>query len=318
MATLLVPHDVPPPNVDAEAIKAAFRGWGTDEKAIVAVLGYRNAGQRRQIRIAYEQLFEEDLVKRFESELSGHLERAVYRWILDPEDRDAVLAHVALRKPNEDFAVLVEFSCIYSPEEFLAVRRAYQHRYKRSLEEDVAANTHDEFRKLLVGLVSAYRYNGGEIDARLAKSEAEILERAVKDKAFNHEDVIRILTTRSKAQLIATFNHYKDANGISIFKQLGQDRDANEFTEALKTVIRCINDPVKYYEKVVRNAIKKVGKSDEDALTRVVVTRAEKDLRQIKEAYHKRNSVTLDDAVSKETSGDYKHFILALLGNKAE
>ncbi|KAG6601138.1 annexin-like protein RJ4 [Cucurbita moschata] len=315
MATLRVPHDVPPPNVDAEAIKAAFKGWGTDEKAIVAVLGYRNAGQRRQIRIAYEQLFEEDLVKRFESELSGHLERAVYRWILDPEDRDAVLAHVALRKPNEDFAVIVELSCIYSPEEFLAVRRAYQHRYKRSLEEDVAANTHDEFRKLLVGLVSAYRYNGQEIDARLAKSEAGILEKAIKEKTFHHEDVIRILTTRSKAQLIATFNSYKDANGISISKQLGQDRAANEFTEALRTVIRCINDPVKYYEKVVRNAIKKVGKSDEDALTRVVVTRAEKDLRLIKEAYHKRNSVTLDDAVSKETSGDYKHFILALLGN---
>ncbi|KAG7012884.1 hypothetical protein SDJN02_25637, partial [Cucurbita argyrosperma subsp. argyrosperma] len=72
--------------------------------------------------------------------------------------------------------------------------------------------------------------------------------------------------------------------------QLGEDRAANAFTEALKT-------------------------SDEDELTRVVVTRAEKDLRQIKEAYHKRNSVTLDDAVSKETSGDYKHFILALLGN---
>src|SRR5574341_612099 len=105
MATILVPHDVPPPNVYAEAIKAAFQGWGTDEKAIVAVLGYRNAGQRRQIRIAYDHLFEEDLVKRFESELSGHLERAVYRWILDPEDRDAVLAHVALRKPTEDFEI---------------------------------------------------------------------------------------------------------------------------------------------------------------------------------------------------------------------
>ena len=76
-----------------------------------------------------------------------------------------------------------------------------------------------------------------------------------------------------------------------------------------------INSFKKYGEQVVRNAIKKVGKSDEDALTRVVVTRAEKDLRLIKEAYHKRNSVTLDDAVSKETSGDYKHFILALLGN---
>lgn len=66
--------------------------------------------------------------------------------------------------------------------------------------------------------MSSYRYNGDEIDARLAKSEAEILERAVKEKTFHHEDVIRILTTRSKAQLIATFNNYKDANGISISK----------------------------------------------------------------------------------------------------
>lgn len=55
-------------------ILSVIVGWGTDEKAVVAVLGYRNASQRRQIRIAYEQLFEEDLVKRFESELSGHLE----------------------------------------------------------------------------------------------------------------------------------------------------------------------------------------------------------------------------------------------------
>lgn len=70
--------------------------------------------------------------------------------MLDPEDRDAVLADVALRKPKEDFAVLVELSCIYSPEELLAVRRAYQHRYKRSLEEDVASNTHDEFRQVRI------------------------------------------------------------------------------------------------------------------------------------------------------------------------
>lgn len=66
--------------------------------------------------------------------------------MLDPEDRDAVLANIAIRKPKEDFAVLVELSCIYSPEELLGVRRAYQHRYKRSLEEDVAASTNDDLR----------------------------------------------------------------------------------------------------------------------------------------------------------------------------
>lgn len=68
-------------------------------------------------------------------------------------------------------------------------------------------------------------------------------------------------------------------------------------------------------EQVVRDAIKKVG-TDEDALTRVIVSRAEKDLRVIKDLYYKRNSVHLDHAVAKEISGDYKNFLLALLGKQ--
>ena len=66
---------------------------------------------------------------------------------------------------------------------------------------------------------------------------------------------------------------------------------------------------------MVRNAIKRVG-TDEDALTRVIVSRAEKDLKIISEVYYKRNSVALEHAVAKETSGDYKHFLLALLGKE--
>ena len=72
--------------------------------------------------------------------------------------------------------------------------------------------------QLLVALVSAFRYDGQEINTRLANSEATILHDAIKDKAFNHEEVIRILITRSKMQLIATFNRYRDNQGTSITK----------------------------------------------------------------------------------------------------
>lgn len=65
--------------------------------------------------------------------------------------------------------------------------------------------------------------------------------------------------------------------------------------------------------QVLRNAINRPG-TDEDAITRVIVTRAEKNLREIKELYFKRNSVALEKAISKETSGHYKSFLLALLG----
>lgn len=67
--------------------------------------------------------------------------------------------------------------------------------------------------------------------------------------------------------------------------------------------------------QVLRNAFKRVG-TDEDAVTRVIVTRAEKDLRHIAEFYRTRNNVPLDQEVDKETRGDYEKFLLALLGRK--
>ncbi|EOY19935.1 hypothetical protein QUC31_005893 [Theobroma cacao] len=313
MATLIAP-DHPSAVEDAEALQKACKGWGTDEKAIISVLGHRNAAQRKQIRLAYEELYQEDLIKRLESELSGDFEKAVYRWVLDPADRDAVLANVAIKKISPDHHVVIEISCTRSPEELLAVRRAYQARYKHSLEEDVAAHTKGDIRKLLVALVSAFRYDGEEINTRLANSEANILHDAIKDKAFNHEEVVRILSTRSKMQLMATFNRYRDDQGTTITKKLlGESGD--EFLVALRTAVRCFNDPKKYFEKVLRNSIKGIG-TDEDALTRVIVTRAEKDLKEIKDLYHKRNSMPLEQVVAKDTSGDYKAFLLTLLGKE--
>jgi len=71
----------------------------------------------------------------------------VYRWILEPADRDAVLANVAVKKAESNYHVIIEISCILSPEELLVVRRAYQSRFKCSLEEDVVAHTTGDLRQ---------------------------------------------------------------------------------------------------------------------------------------------------------------------------
>ncbi|KAL6989730.1 hypothetical protein U1Q18_015481 [Sarracenia purpurea var. burkii] len=313
MATLIAPENNDP-IADAEAIRKAVHGFGTNEKAIISIVGHRNAIQRKMLKQAYEETFQENLTKRFESELSGNLEKAVFRWMLDPADRDAVLINTAMKQSPPDYRVIVEFSSIYSPEELLAVKRAYQARYKHSVEEDLAVHISGDLGKFLLALVGIYRYDGEEINARLAKSEATVLNNAINDKIFNHVEVIRIISTRSKAQLIGTLNRYKDDYNTSITKHLVND-PADQYLAALRIAIRCVNDPHKYYEKLLRNALNQHG-TDEDVLTRVIVTRAEKDLKDIKELYYKRNTVTLDHAVGKKTSGDYKAFLLTLLGKE--
>ncbi|KAG7022109.1 Annexin D8, partial [Cucurbita argyrosperma subsp. argyrosperma] len=340
MATLIAPKYFSPVE-DAENIKNSCLGWGTDEKAIISILGHRNATQRKLIRLAYEEIYNEDLIHQLNSELSGDFESAISQWTLDPADRDAVLANNALKASTPDYRVIVEIACVQSAEDLLAVKRAYRFRFKHSLEEDVASSTTGDIRKgttsllahrpmsdsdticnspspllediLLVAIVSAYRYEGDEIDENTAIFEANILHDAVKGKAFNHEEIIRVFSTRSKPQLIATLNRYRDIHATSITKGLMED-SADEYLSALRTVIRCIRDPKKYYAKVLRNAMNAVG-IDQDALSRVIVTRAEKDLKEIMELYLKRNNISLEEAVNKDIGGDYKAFILALLGS---
>lgn len=72
--------------------------------------------------------------------------------------------------------------------------------------------------QLLVGVVSAYRYDGDEFDTQMAYLEADIFHEKAQEMAFDHEELLRILSTRSKAQLKATFNRYRDNHGTSITK----------------------------------------------------------------------------------------------------
>ncbi|MQM22878.1 hypothetical protein Taro_055937 [Colocasia esculenta] len=313
MSTISVPVAVPSPAEDVEQLHKAFEGWGTNERLIVSILAHRNAEQRRRIRQCYKETHGEDLLKSLDRELSRDFEKLVLIWTLDPAERDALLANEAARKGSSGNCVLIEIACARSSTELFLVRQAYHVRYKRSLEEDVASHTSENFRKLLVPLVSAYRYEGDEVNMTLAKSEAKILHENISKKHYENEELIRILTTRSRAQLAATFNQYNNGFGVPIDEDLKKSDPEGEYALALRAIICCLTSPDKYFEEVLRLAINKMG-TDEEAVTRVIATRAEVDMQKIKEAYYKRNSVTLDRAISKDTSGDYEAMLLHLIG----
>ncbi|XP_010422874.1 PREDICTED: annexin D6 [Camelina sativa] len=315
MASLRTPATIPLPEEDSEQLHKAFKGWGTNEGMIISILAHRNATQRSFIRAVYAANYNKDLLKELDKELSGDFERAVMLWTLDPTERDAYLAKESTQMFTKNIWVLVEIACTRPALEFFKAKQAYQARYRTSLEEDVSYHTSGDVRKLLVPLVSSFRYDGNadEVNVKVARSEAKTLHKKITEKAYTDEDLIRILTTRSKAQINATLNHFKDKFGSSINKFLKEDSN-DEYVQLLKTAIKCLTYPEKYFEKVLRRAIVKMG-TDEWALTRVVTTRAEVDMERIKEEYLRRNSVPLDRAIANDTSGDYKDMLLALLGH---
>ncbi|KAL5570373.1 hypothetical protein UlMin_026948 [Ulmus minor] len=315
MTTLKLPQTLPPPTEDAERLKQAFDGLGTDEKAIIWILGHRNASQRRKIRDTYKQLYNESLVDRLYSELSGDFRHAVISWMTDPPERDAKLAKDALKlnkKGVQHLKVIVEIACTASPHHLMAVRQAYCSLFDCSFEEDIASTIPQPLRKLLVGLVSSYRHDKEVVDTVLAESEASQLHEAFKTKQLDHDHVVWILSTRNVFQLRETFGSYKLKYGNHINQDIKSSGNG-DLGSLLKLFIRCLESPEAHFAEVVRDSIVGLG-TDEESLTRAIVSRAEIDLMIVRHQYQLLYKSSLDDAVIDDTSGDYKDFLMTLLG----
>ncbi|XP_037469243.1 annexin D3-like isoform X1 [Triticum dicoccoides] len=352
MASISVPDPAPSPTEDAENIRKAVQGWGTDENALIEILGHRTAAQRAEIAVAYEGLYDKPLLRTLQDELSSHFkviytftsmvgdllaslspdtvqnlhvcaliwsggQGAMTLWTMDPAARDAKLAYKALRKKGGDRHawVLIEVACASSPDHLVAVRKAYCSAYDSSLEEDVAACPlyKEPLKQFLVRLVSSYRDGGDHVDGELARAEAAELHGAVAAKKQPlHGDVVRIVSSRSKPQLKATFQHYKREHGKAIDEVLEGNRN-DKLSAMLKTAVWCLTSPEKHFAEVIRSSIIGLG-TDEESLTRAIVSRAEVDLKKVKEEYKVRYKTTVTKDVVGDTSGYYQGILLTLIG----
>ncbi|KAG8493463.1 hypothetical protein CXB51_010759 [Gossypium anomalum] len=317
MGSLKVLDVIPSPEDDSHKLKKAFQGFGTDEDGIIEILGHRDANQRKKIRETYHQLYNGTLIDALKSELSGDFGKAVILWTYDPSERDARLANEALKskkKGIKHLEVIVEMSCASSPQHIVAVRQAYCTLFDHSLEEDIVASVPPPLRKILVGLVTSYRYDKEVVDTDVANLEADRLHEAIKTKDLAHDDVVFILATRNFYQLRTTFECYKKKHGNPIDKDI-EKSGKGDLESLFRMVILCIDSPEKHFAEVVGTSIIGLG-TDEDSLTRAIISRAEIDMMKVKSEYLNIYKSSLDDAVTGDTSGDYRNFLVTLLGGK--
>uniref|UniRef100_A0ACD5X237 Uncharacterized protein n=1 Tax=Avena sativa TaxID=4498 RepID=A0ACD5X237_AVESA len=291
-------------------------GLGVEETALVSALGrWRKQPEKRsQFRQGFPGFFtpagtmercSDEYVRHLKTEFS-RFKNLMVLWAMHPWERDARWAHRALHKKHHPAAVLVELACTRTADELLGARRAYHALYHRSLEEDVAYRLKDKENHLLVGIVTAYRYEGPRVNEDLAKEEANALAAA---KPQNELTVVRVLATRSKPQIWATFRMYEKINGKPLEEEFGSD------SPCLREAVRCLDSPPKYFAEVIADAFKDgADKQAKAALTRVVVSRSDADMEEIKEAYLKQHGAKLVDAVAKNTHGHYRDALLAMIG----
>ncbi|XXG51259.1 hypothetical protein AAC387_Pa02g5074 [Persea americana] len=313
MSTLSFPPVLTSPRQDAIDLHKAFKGLGCDTAQVVNILAHRDVTQRALIQQEYRAMYSEELAKRLSSELSGNLKKAVLLWIHDPAGRDATIVRNALSGDIVDLKAATEVICSRTSSQIQVFKQAYYARFGVHLENDINYQAYGDHKKLLLAYVSTTRYEGPEVDRNMVGRDAKDLFKAGEKRLGTDEKTfVRIFSERSWAHLAAVSIAYHHLYGSSL-KKVVKSETSGDFEFALLTIIRCAENPAKYFAKILRKAMKGLG-TDDSTLIRVVVSRTEIDLQYIKAEYMKKYRKALGDEVHSETSGHYRTFLLSLVG----
>ncbi|KAL3316600.1 Annexin A6 [Cichlidogyrus casuarinus] len=111
---------------DCESLRKAMKGLGTDEKAIIEVMGKRSSTQRLQLVQQYKTTYGKDLIKEFKSELSGNFFKVIEALCWAPDEYDAHELHRAMKGLGTDDNCLIEVLCTRTNAQIDTLKNRYK------------------------------------------------------------------------------------------------------------------------------------------------------------------------------------------------
>jgi hypothetical protein len=312
MATVFPNPDFNPEEA-AETLKNAMKGLGTDEADIIQVLAKHNTEQRIEIADQYKTAYGQDLIEDLKGELGGNFENVVVAVMTPPRLYDARELKAAMKGAGTDESVLIEILCSRNNEEIEQIKEAYTAEFEKDLEEDIRNDTSGNFERLLVSLVNANRDETDDIDMDMAGEDAQkMFEAGEGTLGTDESEFNRVLCTRNASQLRATIYEYERLSDKTM-----EEAIQSECTGTLETgflaIVKCTKNIHKFFAERIHDAVAGAGTSD-DQLIRCIVTRAEVDLANVKDAYQEMYEKSMLDAVQDDIGGDYKRMMVALMG----
>ncbi|XP_064370003.1 annexin A7 isoform X2 [Dromaius novaehollandiae] len=298
---------------DAEILRKAMKGFGTDEQAIIDVVANRSNDQRQKIKASFKTMYGKDLIKDLKSELSGNVEELILALFMPTTYYDAWSLRHAMKGAGTQERVLIEILCTRTNQEIRDIVNCYKSEFGRDLEHDIRADTSGHFERLLISMCQGNRDENQTVDYQKAQEDAQRLYQAGEGKLGTDESCFNmVLASRSFPQLKATVEAYSKIANRDLLSSIDREFSGN-VERGLKAILQCaLNRPAFFAERLY-HSMKGAG-TDDSTLIRIVVTRSEIDLVQIKQMFTQMYQKTLAAMIASDTSGDYRRLLLAIVG----
>ena len=296
---------------DVEVLRKAMEGFGTDEGTLIKVIGNRSGRQRQQLKAQYKATYGRDLVEDLKKETHGKLEDAFVALFSDPVEYDADSLRGAMKGIGTTEDTLIEIISSRSPQQLMAIKNCYQQKYGRNLEDDIKKETHGTLEHILITLLQGRRSTNTVPNQNACAAIAKEIFDSGEAKLGTDESVFnKYFGTLSPYELVCVAQNYHKMYGHTILDAIEKEFKGDS-KKAFKSIVYATLSPSEYFATRVNEAIKGFGTQD-NILMRVLISRDEIDMPQIKQYYKQLYGKDMVEAIRNDISGEYQKLMVEL------
>lgn len=298
-----------------EGVHKAFKGFGTDEKALIRIIAKQDPIQMNTIREQYNKRFVSDVLKKVASETSGNFQTGLMAVFRGPLMGDCWSLFEAMKGLGTKKAILDDVLIGRSNADIQAIKSEYRRLFNKSLESDLKGDLSAGTEQMFV-MVAAARRNEETAPVIPQQIEADVteLQRAMgnmitKDSA----QTCQILTSRSDAQLRAITHAYSQRFRKSL-ESVIKSKFSGHMENSLLLLLARANNRAASDAVQLEETMAGLGTKDMLLIQRVV--RAHWDQRhmnQVRAEFQKAYKKDLVKRIKGETNGDYERLLVALV-----
>ncbi|GFF42129.1 annexin A11 [Aspergillus udagawae] len=239
---------------EAEALRKAMKGFGTDEKALINILTKPDPLQMALIRHTYTDRIGRNLEKDLKSELSGDLEDVLVSLARGPLEQDVAALRDALAGIGTNEDILTDVLVGRSNADLRAIKYAYVGKYQKSLVEDIKGDLSGKTEQFFVMLLNATRPEPGTyFDAHSVDADVREIHQATQArKGTDETGVFAVFMAASDAKLVAIAQAFETKYHTSLEKVLKAEFSGH-MEDALLSMLSKAKDPVGHdAEKILK------------------------------------------------------------------
>lgn len=282
-----------------------------NEETIISILSTTSNLDRQIIRLFYRKKYSSPIQTDIKMQLSSDLRDLTIDLFDLPYEYDARELHRALTSLKTDVKTINEIVITRPRSHLILVQKIYKKFYNMALKNEILNLSDKNYSEFLITILASQRPMNPTIEINDAYNIAkDIIKNGVKQYGKNVNLFKQVFVDKSREDLILIARAFYDLYKKNLYDTVDKEISGKN-QKLIKDILFGIITPAQWFAKKAYKAMKGVG-TDDNTLFRVIISRAEIDMDEIRDYYFRDWNTDLRNDIDGDCSGAYGKILMNL------